>query len=70
MRDMSSCFSIGDRLSLIVMRFGLLDHPHRLESPSSVGGFVVLNTSPIKDQVVEPKDQCRMAQCLHLSSSN
>ena len=67
MRDMRSCFSIGDRVSLIERVLGVLDHPRRLESPylrSEV--HIVRNTSPIEVQVVEPKDQRQMAQCLVL----
>jgi len=65
---MRSCFSVGDRLSLIEMSFGVLDHPHLL-------GLLYLwlevrsvrNAFSIEEQVVKPADLCRMVQCFRLA---
>ena len=50
------------------MSLGAFDHPRRLGLPYlQWEACAVRNTSPIKDQVVEPIDQYRMALYLHFA---
>jgi len=46
----------------------VLYHPRQLGFPYlRLEVHVVGNNFPIEDQVIEPKDQCRMARCLRLA---